>query len=337
MSNASQFLVTHGLPIIFCVVFLEQMGLPVPALPWLLAAGALAAAGKFHWLLGLEATVFACLVADFFWFYLGRFRGAQVLGLLCRISMEPDTCVRRSLNLFTRYGWRGIVVSKFVPGISTVTPPMAGMSAVSPARFLLFDTLGSFLYCGAFLLLGYLFSNQIARIAALADRMGSVLGFIVALLILYVAWKFWQRRRLLRELSMARISVDELGRMFDGGDNPFILDMRSKTELESDPSIIRGAIYLSKDELEARYHEFPKDRDIVVYCSCPNEVTAAKAALMLRRKGFKRVRPLLGGIDAWRKGNLPMGIWEKASLSATTTVLLSQPPASTEPRAPAPP
>src|SRR5579862_9613838 len=117
------------------------MGVPIPALPWLLAAGALAAAGKFHWLMALELSVLACLIADFFWFYLGRYRGTQVLGLLCRLSLEPDSCVRKTVNVFTRYGWPGIVAAKFIPGMATVTPPLAGMARVNFGRFLFFDGL----------------------------------------------------------------------------------------------------------------------------------------------------------------------------------------------------
>lgn len=164
MSQTTQFLISHGLPILFGVIFLEQMGLPLPGVPWLLAAGALSATRQFNLGLGIGATVVACLIADGFWFYLGRLRGNQVLAFLCRISLEPDSCVRRTLNLFTRYGLRGVVVAKFVPGMSTITPPLAGMSGTSASRFLLFDAMGSLLYGGLFLLLGYFFSHQITQI-----------------------------------------------------------------------------------------------------------------------------------------------------------------------------
>ena len=166
MTETTQFLINHGPPIVFTAVFLEQMGLPLPAVPLLLAAGALSATGKFSPLLGLGITMLACLLADTFWFYLGRYRGHRVLGLLCRISLEPDSCVRRTQNVFTRYGLRGVVVAKFVPGLSTVAPPLAGMSGVRLGRFLLADGLGSFLYGGSFLFLGYLFSNQIQQLTA---------------------------------------------------------------------------------------------------------------------------------------------------------------------------
>ena len=325
MSETSQFLIAHGLPIIFGVIFLEQMGLPIPGVPWLLAAGALAAKGQFHWLIGLDVTVLACLIADFSWFYLGHYRGAQVLGLLCRISLEPDSCVRRTVNVFTRYGTRGIIVAKFVPGMSTIIPPLAGMSKLSPGHFLLFDGLASLLYCGTFMLLGAVFSNQISQIGAgLAHIGGSAVAVAFFFLVLYIGYKYWQRQRLLHELRMTKITVDELDQMLNAGESPLILDLRPSDELTSDPSIIRGAIHVGVDDLDKHSKEFPLDREIIVYCDCPNEVTSAKVALRLRKKGFTRVRPLLGGIEAWRKGKYPMSMWTKTTTTTTTTVVLSQ-------------
>lgn len=154
MNGTTQFLVTHGVPIVFAAVFLEQMGLPLPVVPLLLAVGALSATGQFSPLLGVGITLLACLIADTIWFYLGRHRGHRVLGFLCRISLEPDSCVRRTQNVYTRYGLRGVVVAKFVPGLSTVAPPLAGMSGVNAGRFLFADGLGSLLYGGSFIFLG---------------------------------------------------------------------------------------------------------------------------------------------------------------------------------------
>jgi membrane protein DedA with SNARE-associated domain/rhodanese-related sulfurtransferase len=318
MNDTSQFLVRYGLPLVFAAVFVEQMGLPIPAVPLLLTVGALSATGKFSLLLGIMATVVACLIADAFWFYLGKYRGNQVLSFLCRISLEPDSCVRRTQNVFTRFGLSGVVVAKFVPGMSTVAPPLAGMAGVQVGRFLLADGLGSLLYATTFLCLGYLFSNQIEQIAtAIGNIGGSALSLILILAGAYIAWKFWQRQSLLRELRTARITVTELRQKLEAGENPVILDMRSKAELERDPSVIRGAIHLVLDEVERRRHEFPRDRDIVVYCSCPNEATAARVALLLQRHGFTRVRPLLGGIDAWREGNHPMEIRTGSATNAS--------------------
>lgn len=309
MNGVTQFLIDHGVPLVFAVVLIEQLGLPIPALPWLLAAGALSAAGKFNLPLGLVLTVVACLVADAIWFYLGRLRGNQVLGFLCRISLEPDSCVRRTQNVFTKYGLRGLLVAKFVPGMSTVAPPLAGMSKISLGQFLLVDGVGAFFYAGSLFGLGYLFNRQIDQIGSAVARIGgSALGLLVGVLLLYVAYKYWQRRWLLHELRMARITAAELREMLEAGKAPVIFDLRSSAAVEEDPAMIRGAIHLSLEDLDKRLQELPKDGDIIVYCSCPNEVSSARLALILQRKGFTRVRPLLGGIDAWREQNYPLEI-----------------------------
>jgi membrane protein DedA with SNARE-associated domain/rhodanese-related sulfurtransferase len=306
MSHTTQFLIDNGLPLVFAAVFVEQMGLPIPAFPWLLAAGALSAAGKFNLPLGLAITVIACLIADAFWFYLGRFRGNRVLALLCRISLEPDSCVRRTQNLFTKYGLRGVLVAKFLPGMSTVAPPLAGMSGMNASRFFAVDAAGSLVYGGCLLGLGYLFSRQIDQIGAAITRIGgSALTLLIGVIALYLAYKYWQRQRLLNELRMARITVAELRQMLDAGEVPLIFDLRSSAAIQEDPALIQGAIHLNLDEVEQRLSEFPKDREIIVYCSCPNEVSSARLALRLQRHGFTRVRPLLGGIDAWREQNYP--------------------------------
>jgi membrane protein DedA with SNARE-associated domain/rhodanese-related sulfurtransferase len=272
-----------------------------------LAAGALSASGKLSPFWGLGITVLACLVADMSWFYLGRYRGHRVLGLLCRISLEPDSCVRRTQNLYTRYGLRGVLVAKFVPGLSTVAPPLAGMAGVKAGQFLLADGFGSVLYGGSFILLGYLFSNQLERIgAALASLGGSALGLVLGLGAIYIGFKFYQRQRILRELRTARITVDELRRKLDAGEKLAIIDLRASEELTLDPLLIPGAVHLRVDEVEARHLEIPRDREVIVYCSCPNEVSSARVALLLQRKGITRVRPLLGGIDAWRQLNYPL-------------------------------
>jgi membrane protein DedA with SNARE-associated domain/rhodanese-related sulfurtransferase len=318
MTHPTEFLIAHGLPLVFGVVFLEQMGLPIPSLPLLLAAGAISATGQFGMLMGLAVTVLACLLADAFWFYLGRARGHQVLSLLCRISMEPDSCVRRTQNMFTRYGLRGVLLAKFVPGLSTIAPPLAGMTGVTATRFLLVDGLGSALYGGCFILLGYFFSSQVEQIlAALSGVGGGALGLIAAAFALYIAHKYWQRQRLLRELRMARITVEELHRKQEAGEELIILDLRSRGELDLDPAIIRGARHVPVDQIEMDPHAIPRDREVIVYCSCPNEVTSARVALALQRKGFTRVRPLLGGIDAWREQDYPT---ERRSSDAASPV-----------------
>jgi len=306
MNDTLEFLVRHGTTVLFAMVFIEQMGIPLPAAPWLLAAGALAAAGKLNWVMALGAATLSSLLADMIWFYFGRYYGHRVLNLLCRISLEPDSCVRRTQDIFTRNGMRGVVAAKFIPGLSTLAPPMAGSAGVKASRFLLFDGLGSLLYAGAFMLLGALFSRQLEQVInALAGLGGSALAVVGGLAALYLGYKYWQRRRLLGELRMARITVDELRQMQEAGESPVILDLRSLTELDQDSALIRGAIHMTMEEVQLRQQEIPRDRDIILYCSCPNEVSSARIALQLHRKGILRVRPLLGGIDAWKKRNYP--------------------------------
>src|SRR5882757_7899958 len=327
MNETVEFLARHGAIILFAVVFVEQVGVPLPAAPWLLAAGALAGSGKMNWAAALCAATFGSLLADLIWFYLGRYRGQQVLSLLCRISLEPDSCVRRTQNLYTRYEMRGVVLAKFIPGLSTLAPPLAGNSGASTLRFLFFDGLGSLLYGGSFIVLGVLFSHQLEQIInALAGLGHGALGVVVGLAALYVGYKYFQRQRLLSELRMAKITVDELHQKQEAGENLIILDLRSQLELEQDPALISGALHMTMDEVQLRHQEIPRDRDIILYCSCPNEASAARVALSLRRKGIVRVKPLLGGIDAWRERNYP------TEVRVGVTSLLGAESAKEEPR-----
>lgn len=306
MNEILDFLTRHGPSVLFAAVFVEQMGIPLPASPWLLAAGALGATGKPHWYSALAAGACGSLLADAIWFYLGRHRGQSVLNFLCRVSLEPDSCVRRTQDLFTRYGMRGVIAAKFVPGLSTLAPPMAGNSGMPAPRFFFFDGIGSLLYTGVFILIGTIFSKQLDQVLAALERLGTgALALVIGLLALYLGYKFYQRHRLLKELRMARITVDELNQKLEAGENITILDLRSAAEVERNPLLIRSARHLTMDELESRKDEIPRDRDIILYCSCPNEVSSARMALQLQRNGFTRVRPLLGGLDAWREKNYP--------------------------------
>jgi len=307
MNETLEFLVRHGATVLFAAVFIEQMGVPLPAMPWLVAAGALAGTGRMSGMVALSAATFGSLVADFIWYYLGRRYGNRVLRLLCRISLEPDSCVRRTQDVFTRYGMKGIVAAKFFPGLSTIAPPLAATSGISASRFFLFDSAGSLLYAGSFIVLGIVFSHQLEQvIEALGSLGGGALALLAGLAALYIGYKYFQRHRLLRELRTARITADELHQKLQAGEKPVILDLRPVSELEQDPSLIRGALHMTMDQIVEREQEIPRDRDIILYCSCPNEVSSARVALLLHRRGIARVRPLLGGIDAWRERNYPL-------------------------------
>jgi len=201
---------------------------------------------------------------------------------------------------------RGVVAAKFVPGLSTLAPPMAGNSGIPASRFFFFDSVGSLLYVGVFILVGTIFSRQLDQVLVALDRLGTgALALVGGLIALYLGYKYYQRRRLLKELRMARITVDELHQRLEKGEDVTILDLRSAAEVERNPLLIRSARHLTMDELKTRQSEIPRDRDIILYCSCPNEVSSARMALLLQRSGFTRVRPLLGGIDAWREKNYP--------------------------------
>src|SRR6266436_4989168 len=199
MSEATHFLISHGGPLLFGIVFLEQIGLPLPTVPWLLGAGALWAMGMMNPMVAFGATVAACLLADLIWFYLGRLRGNRVLRVLCRISLHPDSCVGRTQAIFSRFGVGGVMAAKFLPGLGLIFPPLAGMNGMSSGRFLFYDALGSMLYAGCFLLLGLLFCNQLSQVAAALEGFSKgALGLLAVLALAYFAFKYLQRQRLSR-------------------------------------------------------------------------------------------------------------------------------------------
>jgi membrane protein DedA with SNARE-associated domain/rhodanese-related sulfurtransferase len=301
MNQLRQYLIDYGASIVFAAVLVEQLGLPLPALPWLMAAGALAAAGKFSLATALWVTVLACVLADSAWFYLGRTRGGSVLRLLCRISLEPDSCVRRTQSMVSKHGVRAILFSKFIPGLSTLTPPLAGMSGINTARFILVDAAGSLIYGGCFIWLGYLFSNQIEQVWNAISSIGSgALYLLLGAVAAYIGLKFWQRQKVLKELRMAHVTVEDLRRKLAAGHDLVIFDTRSIEEYHREAGI-DGAIHLSLEDIRQKRYQIPENFEVVVYCSCPNDVSAARASILLRQNGVKEVRPLKGGIDAWKE------------------------------------
>jgi len=307
MDDATQFLIRHSSLVLFAAVFADQVGLPFPAVPVLLAAGALAGAGQMNLGMAVGLAVAACFVGDFVWYYLGRHRGRHVLNVLCRISFEPDSCVRRTENFFGRHGMRSLILAKFIPGVSTVTPALAGLFNVSVERFMLYNGLGALLWTVTYIAPGYLFSDQLEQIAAQAAHFGgSLVALVLGALAVYIAYKYIHRQLLLRKLRIARITADELKQMMDNGHKMMIVDLRQPLDIQADPYTIPGALRVAMEELEQRHHEIPKDQDVILYCSCPNEATAARMALLLKKNGITRVRPLAGGVDAWRECNFPL-------------------------------
>lgn len=266
MRHLLAFVESHGYALLFSWVLLEQSAIPLPSIPLLLAAGALIRTGRMQLLPALLSCVAGALIADTMWFELGRKGGRRVLGLLCRISIEPDSCVRRTENAFLKYGMNSLLVSKFIPGLNAVAAPLAGNSREPYWLFLLYDGAGAFIWSGAYVALGFLFSEQLETVFAYASRMGSGLVILIAgLFALWIGWKLIQRRRFLRQLDIARITPEELQYRLNAGEDLFIVDLRSGPA--ESPALIPGAVRISPDDLTGRRREVPLDRDIILFCS----------------------------------------------------------------------
>ena len=268
MNELVDVLVRYGYLVVFAWVFAEQIGLPIPAMPVLLAAGAMAGTGRLSLVLVLVLAGTASLVSDVIWYWIGRVGGGRVLSFLCRISLEPDSCVRRTEESFSRQGARSLLFAKFVPGYSTAAPPLAGIVRMRFARFVVFTGAGGLIWAGAFVGLGWLFSEQLELVASYAIRLGGwLVALLAAALVAYIAWKYIARQRFLRRIRIARITPEELKAKLDGGEDVMVVDVRHRVEFESEPTIIPGALHLMIEELEARQQEVPRDRDIVLYCT----------------------------------------------------------------------
>jgi membrane protein DedA with SNARE-associated domain len=266
MTPALEFLARHGYSVVFAVVVLQQLGLPLPGAPILLAAGALARGGQLHAAVAVVLAVIAATIGHAAWFFAGRLRGARVLRLLCEISLEPDTCVRRTQQLFADRGALTLVAAPWIPGLGGVAPPLAGMSKMGLARFLALDGLGSLIWASLYVAAGFVFAGQIETILAFASRLGGwvVLAGISALA-LYAAIKYRERRKVLRDLALSRITASELKDLLDRGAELLIVDVRHAVEHAG--GTLPGALAISFEELEKRAHALPRDRDVVLYCS----------------------------------------------------------------------
>ncbi len=266
ITEAVHFVERHGYAVLFGWVLAEQGAIPLPSIPLLLAAGSLIHLGRLRPDLAIASCVAAALVADSMWFQLGRRRGPRVLRWICRISLEPDSCVRHTEDVFLKFGMRGLLLAKFVPGLNAVAAPLAGSSGAPAWRFLLYDAAGATLWSGTYLALGYLFSEQLETVLSYASGMGSSLLIVVAALFAgWIAWKIFQRRRFLHKLSVARITPAELRELIDGGETPYIVDLRGG--LDPDPSPIPHSVRLSVEDVSAGRHQIPRDRDIILFCT----------------------------------------------------------------------
>ena len=313
-----ELIAQYGLALVFVNVLLERAGLPLPATPTLLICGALAAMGRLSvwWILALA--VLACIIGDTLWYLAGRYYGRRVMKFLCRVSLSPDSCVRTTENRFERWGRLTLVLAKFVPGLSTVARPLAGAMRLPLSSFELLNGIGSVLWAGAAVVTGMLFQTQIGMLLLRMRELGTIAGELtLVIVLLYVAYKWWERRRFNAVLRLPRIDVEELRELISESRAPVIVDVRSRLGRDQDRHCIPGALEMGLEEISSRLTELPEDREIVFYCACPNEATAAVAARKLMDRGYSRVRPLLGGIDAWAAAGYEVeqrfGIKEKAA------------------------
>ena len=324
MELPTHFLLMYGYLLLFAWVLVEQFGIPLPSTPVLLAAGALSAEHQISFSLALLAGVTASLVADSAWFLVGRKYGHIVLRLLCKLSLEPTICVRRTTDSFSRRREVTLMIAKFVPGLATLAPPVAGQNGMGIGAFLLFDGIGATLWVGALLLVGRLFGDLLKHDPSLLDWAGKFSGALLILGILgFFIARVLRRRMVLRQLVAARLEPEELKRQLDAGEPVYIVDLRHPLELLPDPFTLPGAVHFSPDAITARHLEIPRDRDVVLYCTCPSEATAAKTAMILIRLGIERVRPLRGGFDEWKRLGYPMDAVQMAQPPLETAKTIS--------------
>jgi membrane protein DedA with SNARE-associated domain/rhodanese-related sulfurtransferase len=309
---ALDFLVHYGYLILFLWVLTEQIGVPIPSMPILLTAGTLTATHRLNLSLVLLAVMAGSLTSDSIWYVLGKRYGGAVVRLLCRLSMESSTCVRRTQSYFTKHGPASLLVAKFIPGLGTVAAPIAGETGMDYRLFLLFDGGGVLLWALTATLSGRFFGDILKKHPNALSWVGhfAVLLFVL-LFVGFLVWRLLRQRMFLRELRMARIDPQELKERLDQGQRMVIVDLRHPLDLLPDSRTLPGALRLTPDKLMEQLSQIPRDQEVVLFCTCPSEATAARTALKLRKAGIYRVRPLHGGFDEWKRLGYPLEAEER--------------------------
>jgi membrane protein DedA with SNARE-associated domain/rhodanese-related sulfurtransferase len=307
MPVALTFFVKYGYFILFFWVMTEQIGVPIPSAPLLITAGTLTATHKLSLPLVLISIVFGCMVSDTLWYIMGKRYGGAVVRLLCRLSMESKTCVKKTEGYFTRNGERALLLAKFIPGLGTVAAPIAGQTSMPYHLFLAYDAAGALLWALAFTLGGRFFGDFLKHHSNTFPSVSHVAGILFVLLLIgFLIYRFSRQRAFIKEMRTARMEPDELKQMLDTNQQVFIVDLRHPLDYLPDPRTLPGAVLLTPDKLVEHTDQIPRDRDVVLFCTCPSEATAAKMALTLRKIGVYRVRPLRGGFDEWKRLGYPL-------------------------------
>lgn len=307
MHSTVQVFLQYGYLIIFGWVLLEQLGIPLPSTPILITAGTLTA--THHMRIGwvLLAVVIGSAISDSIWFHLGGRYGSAVTRWLCKFSLEAASCVRKTEDLLIRNGTKTLLVAKFIPGLNSMAAPLAGQSKLPYRIFLIYDIAGTLLWGTSFVLLGRFFGDAISRNSSLLHWVSrSALALVLFIIVGILITRLARQQAFLRKIRTLRIEPQELKAMMDRGENLYIVDLRHPLDLLPDPRILPGAVRLLPNELIERNAEIPRDRDIVLYCTCPSEATSAKIALTMRRFGVERIRPLRGGFDSWKEQGYPL-------------------------------
>jgi len=316
MSSMMFLLLRHTYSVLFGWVLIEQAGLPIPSIPLMLAAGTMSAAHKLHVAYALPLVMLACLISDSMWYFLGKRYGSKVLDLLCRFSLEAASCVSRTQGTVTKRGAFTLLFAKFVPGLSTMAAPIVGQAKIPYPTFVLYDMAGTLIWASAWLFAGRFFGDLAKRSTDFFAALGHFAGLLVVLMVIaVVVYRVVKRRQFVSELRGLRLEPTQLLAMIDdakreGKDPPFIVDLRHPLDLLPDPRVLPGALRIGPDQLKERSTMIPRDRDIVLYCTCPSEETSAKVAMELRRMGVRRVRPLRGGLQGWKDAGFPLELIE---------------------------
>ena len=307
MSIALAFFTKYGYPVVFLWVLTAQLGVPLPITPMLLTAGTLTGTHHLHLSLVLLAVLAANLIGDSVWFLLGKRYGGAVVRGMCRLTLESTACVRKTEGYFEKRGAAALLVAKFVPGLGTVAAPIAGQSGMAYGKFVLFDACGMLLWSLTVTLVGRFFGDFLNHHPDVLSWTAHFFGAIFALLLIgFLVWRMLQRRAFLRSLRMARLEPGDLKRMLDAGQPVFIVDLRHPLDYLPDPRTLPGALSLTPDKLMQESDRIPRDREVVLFCTCPSEATAAKMAQRLRNIGIYRVRPLKGGYAEWKRLGYPL-------------------------------
>ena len=308
-----------GPPLLFLLVLLQQAGVPYPITPVLIVAGAVSVHGHLSAVTVIGLAVTAALIADTGWYSAGFRFGGRALRALCALSLSPDSCVSDTERWFGRFGTRVLVIAKFVPGLGLISTAMAGVVRARFDGFFIYDLIGNTLWASTAVGLGILFHDAVGDVLRSLSALGSWgVVLVVAALAAFIAVKLWQRHVLIRELRLSRISVPELKALLDGGGAPVIIDALAPPSRLRE-GVIPGAIPVETLRLDSHPAATSLlDAEVIVYCACPNEASAARIAQRLIRMGCLRVRPLSGGIFAWKDAGLGVEAVSGSELSAVS-------------------